>query len=323
MRMLGRRLLQTMLLALGASLLCFALIQMAPGDFLSEMRMNPQASPESLEALRSRYALDRSLAERYLLWLSAVASGSWGVSFQYGCPVSQLLWDRSRNTLLLTITATMVTWPLAIAAGVCLAGIRPRSYVRPAANLVVSGLLSIPDLVLALGLLLVAVRTGLFPAGGMLSIGFDELSPWGKFRDLAAHLTLPVLCLSASAFPSIFMHVRSAVSQVLSGRFIGAARAHGVPETRLLFRYALAAAANPLISLFGLSMGGLLSSSLVVEAVMGWPGLGRLLVEAIQARDADVVVGATVASALAAAAGTIATDFLLMFSDSRIRTASN
>ena len=321
MILVGRRLMETLLLVLGASLLCFVLIDITPGDFLSELRANPQLSSESIEAMRSRFGLDRSLPERYFLWIRAFVTGSWGISFQYGCTVSSLVLDRAGNTLLLTLTAMLITWPLAILAGVAIASARSHVLVRAATDLVVPTLLSIPDLILALALMMFAVRTGMFPSGGMTSLGFHELTTLAKLRDLAAHLTLPACCLAITALPVVTLHVRSAVVDALGSVFLRAARAHGIGRMRLLFRHTLLAASNSLISLFGLSVGSLISTSLVVEAVMGWPGLGRLMVEAIQARDVHVVVGATVASAFVAAGGSLLSDLMLMVSDSRIRAS--
>jgi ABC-type dipeptide/oligopeptide/nickel transport system permease component len=145
------------------------------------------------------------------------------------------------------------------------------------------------------------------------------MDAWGKVKDLTAHLCLPVLCLAASHLPYVAAHVQTTVTEVLNTPFLRAARGLGIARRRLLFRHALPAALNPLISLFGLSIGTLLSSSLLVEAVMGWPGLGRLMLESILARDVHVVIGATVFSTLFAGVGSLIADALLRMNDPRIR----
>src|SRR5260370_19121039 len=155
---------------------------------------------------------------------------------------------------------------------------------------VTAALLVIPDLVLALGLLILAVRTGWFPTGGMVSVGYENLAPLQKLRDVALHIALPMIALVLSALPLLVRHIRAAIAEVLSTPFLRAAESHGIQRRTLLYRYALLAAANPLISLFGLSMGGLLSGSLIIEVVMTCPGLRPLLPEAIRSLAFSVVI---------------------------------
>jgi peptide/nickel transport system permease protein len=321
MTYLAYRVCRLVLLVFGASVLCFLLFDMAPGDYLSEMRLNPQVSVETVGALRAQYGLDQSFVERYSHWLASVAAGSWGYSFAYNCPVSSLLWERARNTLLLTVTATAIAWPLAITFGTYFAAFQRRGWNRILGDSLIMLLVAIPDLLLALVLLLFAVRTGILPTGGMVSVEFNTMDTWNKIKDLTAHLCLPVLCLTVSQLAYVAAHVRTTVGDVFNSPFLRAARGLGVARRRLLFRHALLAALNPLISLFGLSIGTLLSSSLLVEAVMGWPGLGRLLLESILARDVHVVIGATVASTLFAGVGSLIADTLLLINDPRIREA--
>jgi peptide/nickel transport system permease protein len=168
-------------------------------------------------------------------------------------------------------------------------------------------------------LLLVAVRTGWFPTGGMVSPAFSDLNVWNKLKDVAEHLFLPALGLAIATLPTMLRHVRSAMIEVLEAPFIQAARAHGIPEPRVLFRYALPAAANPLISLFGFSVGTMLSASLLVEVILSWPGIGPLLVDAILAKDVYVVIGAVMLSSIFLVAGNLFADVLLFATDPRIR----
>jgi peptide/nickel transport system permease protein len=153
----------------------------------------------------------------------------------------------------------------------------------------------------------------------MLSVGFESFSQLQKLRDLAFHMELPVLALVLSALPVLVRHVRAAVAEVLDAPFLRAAASHGIPRRTLLYRYALRAAANPLISLFGFSVGALLSSSLLVEVVMSWPGLGPLLLEAILARDLYVVIGGVLCSTIFLVAGNFVADALTYWADPRIR----
>jgi peptide/nickel transport system permease protein len=154
----------------------------------------------------------------------------------------------------------------------------------------------------------------------MVSPGFEDLSSWNQVEDLTAHLFLPALVLSLGSFPVLFRHVRTAMLEVLDSPFIRAARGHGISRSRILFRHALPVALNPIVSLFGLSLASLLSISLLTEVIMGWPGLGPLLLEAVLARDINVVIGATMFSALFLLMGSAAADLLLYASDSRIHS---
>ena len=321
MRYLLRRLSHALLLVFGVSILAFLFTTLAPGNYFDEMRLNPQIAPETLAALRAQYQLDRPLPLRYASWLNSVLHGRMGFSFAYNSPVAPLLLARAKNTLLLTITATLLAWAIALPLGVWSAERLGRFPDR-----LISGstavLLVIPDLALALGLLVLAVKTGWFPTGGMASVDFTSLSPLNKIRDLAHHMALPVAALVLSALPLLVRHVRAAVAEVLHAPFLLAAEGHGIPRSTLLARYVLPAAANPLLSLFGFSVGTLLSCSLLIEVVMSWPGLGPFLLEAILARDIYIVIGGVLFSTIFLVVGNFLADILLYWIDPRIRTES-
>jgi len=318
MRFFLRRIAHGAFLLVGVSILSFALIELAPGDFFTEMRLNPQLSAETLAGLRQQYGLDQPLPVRYLHWARSVARGEFGFSFAYNAPVAPLLWLRARNTLLLTAPAALFAWLIAIPIGVGSAA-RRNKWDDKIASGGITALLAIPELLLALGFLLISLRTGYLPTGGMLSVGFSELGWWEKFKDITAHLAIPVAVLTLGSLPILVRHVRATMLEVLQSPFINAARAHGISPRRLLFRHALPAALNPLISLFGFSIAGLLSASLLVEIVVSWPGLGPLLLEAILGRDLYVVVGAILFSTMFLVVGMLISDLLLFAADPRIR----
>jgi peptide/nickel transport system permease protein len=322
MRYFLRRALHAVFLLFGVSLLTFLFSALTPGNYFDEMRLNPQISQATVAALRAQYQLDRPLPVRYVHWLNAVAHGELGFSFAYNSPVGPILWVRARNTLLLTITAMLLAWLLALPLGVWSA-----SRFGRAPDRILSGttatLLVIPELVLALGLLILAVRTHWFPTGGLVSVGFESVSPLQKLQDLASHMVLPVTALVLGTLPMLVRHVRASVAEALQAPFLRAAVGHGIPRRKLLYGYALRAAANPLISLFGFSVGTLLSGSLLVEVVMSWPGVGPLLVEAILARDLFVVIGGVLLSTIFLVSGNLLADALLYWADPRIRTAAS
>lgn len=292
-----RRLLHGVFLLAGISILSFILLELAPGDFLGEAKLNPQLSPQTLAALRQQYGLNQSLPQKYVHWLGAVADGSFGVSFAYNVPVSQLLWPRARKTLQLTLTSLGLSWLLALPLGVVSAASRD-GWLDRSVRIVTSILVALPDLVLACLLFFIAVQAGWFRSG----------SP-----------ALPVTVLVLAALPTLVRHVRSAILDVSSQPHVRAARSHGIDGARLWFRWLLPAAANPLASLFGLSVAGLISSSLLVETVVGWPGLGPLFLEAIGARDFYLVIGPVILSAGFLISGVLLGDLLLYALDPRIR----
>lgn len=320
MRYLLRRMGHAVFLLFGVSVLTFLLTTLAPGNYFDEMRLNPQLAPETLKALQAKYQLDRPLPIRYARWLGSVLRGDLGFSFTYNTPVAPLLWVRARNTLLLTLTAVLLAWAISLPLGVWSAEHRGKVSDR-ALSCIIAALLVIPELTLALGFLVLAVRTGWFPPGGMTSVSSENLEWLNKLRDFAVHMVLPVAVLVLGALPLLLRHVRSAVIDVLDAPFLQAAEGHGIPRRRLLYRYALRAAANPLVSLFGFSVGTLLSASLLVEVVMSWPGLGPFLVEAILARDLYVVIAGVLLSTVFLVAGNLAGDLLLYWVDPRIRAA--
>ena len=318
MAYLMRRLLQAVLLLIGVSILTFLLSTLAPGDYFDEMRLNPQISPEAVTALRAQYRLDQPLVVRYAGWVKSLLHGEMGFSFAYGAPVGPLLWIRARNTLLLTVTATTLAWMLALLLGAWSAANRMRLADRAITG-ATSVTMVLPDLAVALGLLLVAVRTGWFPTGGMTSLDAENLSTFEKVKDLTRHMELPVLALVIAALPMLVRHVRASVAEALDAPYLRAAAGHGLRRRTLLYAYALRGAAIPLLSLFGFSIGALLSGSLIVEVVMSWPGLGPLLLEAILARDLYVVIGGVLCSTLFLLAGNFLADVLVYWADPRIR----
>ena len=168
MRYLGHRFLQSIFVLLGVSLLSFTFVEFAPGSFFDEIRLNPQISGETVANLKRQYGMDQPLPVRYFRWLDSAAKGKLGFSFAYNAPVAPLLWARARNTLLLTGSATLLAWLVALPLGI-LSAARRHGWISHACELFTSALLATPDLLLALGLLFLAVHFHWLPVGGMLS----------------------------------------------------------------------------------------------------------------------------------------------------------
>jgi peptide/nickel transport system permease protein len=321
MRFLLNRFAHAALLLVGVSVLSFLLFGLAPGDYVSEMRLNPQISTETLAGLRHQYGLDESLAGRYVHWLAAAVRGNLGFSFAYNVPVTKLIGERLVNTLLLTVPATLFAWLIAVPIGIMSAA-KQNAWEDRVFSWGTTTLLITPDLLIALGFLWLALRSGYFPLGGVVSLGHEELQRWEKIKDYALHAAIPLAVLVLSIVPVLIRHIRATMIETLQAPFVRAARAHGIPRLRLLFRHALPAAANPLISLLGLSIANLLGVALITEVMMSWPGIGPLLLESVLARDLYVVIGAVLVSTLLLQTGVFISDLLLFVFDPRTRIKS-
>ena len=322
MNYLVRRFVRGIVLLVGVSALCFLFTEMAPGSFFDEMRVNPQISPETIAGLRAQYGLDQPLPVRYGRWMKSALRADLGYSIAYNTPVAPLLWSRAKNTLLLTTTAMILTWLISVPLGLWAAA-RRGGLLDRAITVISSLLIAVPEVVIALAFLALAARWRLAPIGGMTSSSFEELSGWQKLRDIAFHLALPVVILVLCESAVIVRHVRASVLEVLNASYVQAARGHGISRGRMLFRHVLPVAANPAISLFGFSLAGLISGSLLVEVICGWPGLGPLVLDATLSRDLYVVIGGIMFSALFMVGGNLVADVMLMASDPRIRTGAD
>ncbi len=319
MRYLARRLAHATAVLLGVSVLSFLLAEASPGSAFDELMLDPQVSPATIDALRERYGLDRPLVEKYAYWLGSMLRGDLGYSVAHNTPVSALLWPRARNTLFLTVTAVTLAWLMAIPLGIWAATRRGRWPDRVTAGTTTT-LLAIPDLLLGLALLLVAVRTGYFPTGGMVSVGFADLGAWDKVTDVVSHFFLPVMALALINLPVLVRHMRASMIDALQSPCMQGGRAMGLSERRLRIHYAFRVAANPMISLLGLSIAALLSASFVVEMIMSWPGIGPLLLSAVVSRDLHVVVGVVTCSTILLISGNLLADALLYWADPRVRS---
>jgi peptide/nickel transport system permease protein len=300
-----------------------------PIDPLANLRTNPQISAQALKKETERLGLDKPFLTQYGLWLTNLLHVDlsqfpfWqpdlGKTFD-GQSVVRVLFRRTGNTLLLNVVTLLVVWLIALPLGIYAAVHHNRWPDKWLTFLSTIGM-TIPSFVLALFLAVVAVKTGWFPVGGLTSDGFD-LMPWyGKVGDLAAHLALPVLALTVGSLAGIQRQVRSNLLDVLGAEYTRTARAKGLPEHKVLYKHALRVAINPLITLLGFEFAGLLGGALLVETVLGYPGVGFLSYQAIQMADSNLVMVILVLSAFMLVLGNLLADMLLMLSDPRIREA--
>jgi peptide/nickel transport system permease protein len=312
----ARRLVFALFLVFAVSSAGLLLARLAGGDYVTES-LGIEARRETLEQARARYGLDRSLGAQYGDWLGRAVRLDLGRSLLYDRPVRELIPERAANTALLAFTsllfASAVGLPLGIAAGSRPHGLLP--IVVRAASLL---LLSMPPLLTSLFLLFVAARTGWMPIAGMRTAG--EAST-GVTLDLLRHLIVPAGALALPLAATFARLQAQAMSEVIGAPFVLAARARGVPRSRVVWRDALKAALRPVASIYGLVVGTLLSGSFIVEYVYAWPGLGRLMLEALRARDIYLVAGCAAAGSVFIAIGSLLSDAALALVDPRTREA--
>ncbi|MDR7553998.1 MAG: ABC transporter permease [Armatimonadota bacterium] len=318
LRHILRRLLQMIPMLLGITLVSFVIIQLSPGDFLAEMRLNPIVSPQTVEQMRRNFGLDQPLHVQYLKWLWNAVRLDFGYSFAYHVPVMWLIGSRLFNTLLLNVVALAVAWAIAIPLGIHAAR-RQYSWSDNALSFAAYVGISTPTFFSGLFLLYWAFRTGWLPIGGMTSIAFDELAWWQKVLDVAHHMVVPVLVLGVFSVAGLMRQMRANLLEVLRQDYVRTARAKGLPEPVVLSKHAVRNAINPLITIFGFELGGLLGGSAILENVIGWPGLGKLIVEAVLQKDLYVVMASLVIGSVMLVVGNLIADVLLAYSDPRIR----
>jgi peptide/nickel transport system permease protein len=318
LRHILRRLLQMIPMLLGITLVSFAIIQLSPGDFLAEMRLNPIVSPQTVEQMRRNFGLDQPLHVQYLRWLWNAVRLDFGYSFAYHVPVMWLIGSRVFNTLVLNVVALAVAWAIAIPLGIHAAR-RQYSWSDNALSFAAYVGISTPTFFSGLFLLYWAFKTGWLPIGGMTSIQFDELAWWQKVLDVAHHMVVPVLVLGVFSVAGLMRQMRANLLEVLRQDYVRTARAKGLPEPVVLRKHAVRNAINPLITIFGFELGGLLGGSAILENVIGWPGLGKLIVEAVLQKDLYVVMASLVIGSVMLVVGNLIADILLAYSDPRIR----
>lgn len=304
LRIILNRLVQGIFVILIVSALTFALLAAAGGDALSSLRNEPLVREETVRALERTYGLDRPLPVRYARWLGNVLSGEMGYSLYFHAPVWGIIRPRLLNTLMLGAAALLIAMTTALVLG-SLAARRPGGLMDKLCGVVILFTASTPRIVLALIALALLARSALFSATN------DAFSP--------LRLLVPAFILSVPLISIFLAQVRDGLTVSLREEFVQVARAKGLPERVVIMRHALRAALNPLITIFGFSMGSLMSGSVIVETVLGWQGLGHLSVLAVHSRDVPLLMGIVLITATAVLVGNLSADILLCLNDPRLR----
>ena len=310
------RLLQLVPLVLVVIVLNFALIHLAPGDVAS-LLAGETADPVYLAQVRETYGLDRPFPEQLARYFAQVLSGDLGRSYRSHAPVLDEIMERVPATLLLIGTSLLISVTLGTAIGAWLAR-RPGTWIDTAVSSAAVSLFSVP--VFWLGLMLVlffSVQHRWLPSSGMSTAGGPR-EGLARMLDVATHLVLPAIALSTVWVGQYVRLARTTVLDVMAETYITTVRAIGFPERRIVRHDALRNALLPIVTVFGLQLGLVLTGAVLTETVFSWPGLGRLIYEAILARDTPIVIGAFVLMTFTVALAALLTDLVYAALDPRV-----
>lgn len=312
-----KRILQTIPLLVIVSLISFFIIRLSPVDPLAELRLNPSISQETLQKEKVRLGLDKPVIVQYGLWAKSFVKGDLGITSN-GEKVSVKLAERIPNTLILTLIVIFMTWSCGIPLGI-LGAVYNKTNLDRILTILSSVGMAIPSFFFAILMLIFAVKSGWFPVGGLTSYNFSEMSFIERFFDIAKHLVLPVLVLFTLSLAGLQRQMRANMLDVLDSDYIKFARAKGLPEWKIIFKHALRNAINPMITLLGFEFAGLLSGAALTEYVFQYPGLGRLILEAVMKSDINLVMASLMIGSIMLILGNLLADILLIITDPRVR----
>ena len=318
LRFILKRLIHMIPLLLGITFLSFCIISLAPGDYLSTLKMNPQISEDTIRRLEADFGLDKPLYLQYIKWLWQILHLNFGDSIAYRVDVLSLIMSRAFNTVILSIASILFAWSLAIPIGIAVAYWQNSLFDRILSFLAFFGM-AIPNFFLAFLLLYFALKTGWFPIGGTFSYEYDSLSLFGKFADRAYHLILPVIVLGTSGMAGLMRLMRGNILEIKNSDYVRTARAKGLSEPVIIFKHVLRNALNPFVTLAGYELGSLLGGAALVEAVLNLQGLGTMMLQAVMGQDIYLIMGSLVIGAVMLIVGNLTADVTLTIVDPRIK----
>lgn len=333
LRYAGVRLLWALPMLLVISMLIFAVIQLPPGDFVSNQiseleSQGETASKAKAEFLRQEYALDRPIWEQYAIWLgvwpgargfSGLLQGDWGWSFEFNKPVADIVANALGPTIAINLLAIAVIYFVALPLGV-LCAVRKDSWLDRSVSVLAYAAMATPGFLLALLLLYYANSWFGMPIGGLMAPEFEgQPWSWAKFLSVATHLIVPVLVIAAGGAAAMIRRMRANLLDELEKPYVSAARARGLNETKLIWKYPVRMAMGPFISDIGNLLPALVSGSVIVSVVLSLPAVGPVLVRAIQSQDTYLASFIMLFVAILTVLGMLISDLLLAALDPRIR----
>jgi peptide/nickel transport system permease protein len=321
---LVRRVLGAVPLLLGVATLIFFVLALAPGD-PAAFYLNPNVPPEVIEQLRRNLGLDQPIHIRYVRWLGSFLTGDWGFSFAQSRPVSAIILEALPNTIMLTGVALVLVFLFGVAIGTYQA-VRQHSLSDNALSVGSLFFYSMPSFWLALMLMLVFGLKAhewnwpiALPPTGMTSVDYEFLPLGERILDRVRHLVLPVSTLTLALAAGVARYTRGQMLEVIRQDYVRTARAKGLPERGVVLKHALRNSLIPVITLLGLYLPFLFSGAVFVEFIFAWPGMGRIIVDAIFMRDYPVVMATSFVLAVMVILGNLLADVLYAVADPRIR----
>jgi len=306
---------------IGITVICFVVIHLAPGSPTDmETQMNPRASAELQERLRSMYDLDKPLYQQYLIWAGKLVTLDLGTSFSSDRrPVADKILERMPITIALNILSMILIIVIAIPLGV-LSAMHKDTFFDKITSVIVFIGFAIPTFWLALLLMIFfGVQLGWLPISGIRSLNYEYMTPGASFIDLVKHLILPVTLSAFGGLAGLSRYVRANMLEVVRQDYITTARAKGLRERMIIYRHALRNALLPVITILGLSVPGLIGGSVIFETIFAIPGMGQLFYMSVMARDYPVVMGILFLGALLTLIGNLLADVFYAAADPRIR----
>jgi peptide/nickel transport system permease protein len=322
---LGRRLLGAIPLILGILTIIFFIMHLAPGDPTARY-FDPNISPEVLEQMRRNLGLDRPVPVQYFKWMTSFLTGDFGYSFGQMRPIIEILPPVMWNTLQLSLVSLVIIFVLGMLIGIY-QSVRQYSAGDNALTFVALFFYSMPGFWFALMLILLfalkASQWGWpiqFPASQMTSVGYEFMSAGEQIRDRFMHMLLPALALGIGSAAGVARYMRGSMLEVIRQDYVRTARAKGLSERVVVFKHALRNALLPIITLLGLTMPYLFGGAVLVETIFAWPGMGRLIVDAVYQRDYPLVMATSFVISVMVILGNLLADMLYAVADPRIRT---
>ena len=312
-----RNIWQRIILLIFISIVSHAIVHLAPGEPALVDPSNPRMKAEDIQRIRASFHLDEPLHIQYIYWVKDLASGELK-SFKDNQPVVNKIWERFLNSLPLFLIGTMITWFLAFPVGIQAALNRDSIFDR-SSTFFSYALISIPGFFLSYLCIIFVVKTFDVPVIGMQTFGLEEAPLLLRYMDRVWHLTIPALMSAIAGTAILSRYVRSQMLEVIHQDYIRTARAKGLPEDEVIYHHGLRNALLPFITMFGLTIPGLIGGSVIFETIFAWPGMGRLGYEAIMARDFPIILTLNFFSAVLVLLGTLMSDILYAVADPRIK----
>lgn len=314
-----RRVIQTLIVIIMLSYLCFGLMALMPGDPVEMMiASNPKITADDVARLREFYGLDQPTWKRYKNWVSTIAAGDLGYSRTYRVPVTELMGPRLWNTFILSVASLGLSLLIAIPLGV-LTALKPGGKLDSTLNMLSFAGISIPSFWLGIMLIIIfSVKLNLFPASGTQTIGLEGLTGWEAIKDRSWYLFLPVFSLSLQQMGRFVRFTRSSMLEVLHFDFVRTAKAKGLPPAVVLWKHAFRNALIPLITVVTLALSSVFSGAILTETVFAYQGVGKLVYDSIIGNDFNVAMVSFIIGTSMVLLMNLLADILYGFADPRI-----